>query len=177
MTSIAIWFKYRDQIPKGGTVIPFSNRELLESNCWISWKSFLDRKLKDFRPHPSKLSTQLMELVKPLLPEDEYQHKTYESCFILGTLVWNLPFFPEDQQAAFVKRILATAPPERRNSAREAVRTLIERRRTLFAKDRRMIADFHLTESGTDFNLRVISILDSSKCWPLIGEEQIPKGP
>lgn len=75
---------------------------------------------------------------------------------LLAQVVWNAALCADESQELVVRltsELFGAVPPQERDEARWMIATLVERRRTEFAHDRRVIVEFHV-DRGSDGGLR-----------------------
>jgi len=109
----------------------------------------------------TKLSAAILEFAKPLL--DEYpDDPDYKAAIELAIVCWNIAVLPEDQQERELRSLVKTVR-KGLPGIELVARTLVNRKRTLFAHDRRMVMDHILVGKGKSRCLYVTSplMLDS----------------
>ena len=118
--------------------------------------------LRDTYEHQSgKLSAAILDFARPLT--DNVDDCNFEAVITLAILCWNLSLFPEDQQERELRSILkkmAKGAPAGFTSEMEAwARLLLDRKKTLFARDRRIVANYTVVEEADGRHLYVVSTL------------------
>jgi hypothetical protein len=118
--------------------------------------------LRRGRTYPvKKMSEVLLEFARPMLDfvdDDEL----YEEVINLAVVCWNLSFLPEHEQLAKWKAITKETGRAHLFSRPEIenwVWILLERKRTFFADDRRIVADFEVIDERDRRRLLVASTL------------------
>jgi len=103
-------------------------------------------------PPMPEMSEVLFEFAEPVLNGiDEDDDRAYRGTLSFAAACWNLSFFPSERRRAEWNRLAATLPKAPMDVAldmEEWVWRLVERRRTLFADERRIIADFKVSDEG-----------------------------
>ncbi len=114
----------------------------------------------DFKPF-RKMSEVLLDFAEPLLDGSE-DDTLYESIIGFAAICWNISLLDEKDQPWLMKKTvdeLARVSKLPRFKAEDLVRMLLERKRTLFADDNRMVADFRFFEEKGEQRLMVMSTL------------------
>ena len=104
-----------------------------------------------------KISQIFIDFVKPVMPEvdentTEHQIKTF---FEIGLMVWNAVLLDSvdpdnnNNNMDWIEDLLSKEP-----GYKLFIEPLIERRKTVFANDKRMIEDFTLTYENGDLEVR-----------------------
>ena len=78
----------------------------------------------------------------------------------IAIIIWNASFMPSDMQRKAVEDIVNVFPRDDSEARREMLRTvhmLLERKKQYFSDNKRMIMDYHITESAHGINLDVVS--------------------
>ena len=103
-----------------------------------------------------KMSQTFIDFVRPVLPEiDEYttEHQI-KSFFEIGLMVWNAVLLdsiePDNHYMERINDLLAMEP-----GYELFIEPLIERRKTLFKNDKRIIEDFSLTYDNGNIKIQV----------------------
>lgn len=79
------------------------------------------------------------------------------STLLLAQVVWDAALCADESQEVVTRltdELFGTLPPRERDEGRWMISTLVERRRTEFAHDRRVIVEFH-ADRGSDGGLRL----------------------
>ncbi len=105
-----------------------------------------------------KMSEVLEEFVAPYAPlatNLEQMQKLYT----VAIVAWNTTLLPQDQQQPAIDKLIAELPDddETETDFREIVQTLMERKNSFFAANKRFIATFDLTDTGVGYHLSVAS--------------------
>ena len=78
----------------------------------------------------------------------------------MAIIIWNASFMPKDMQRKAVEDVVNVLPSDDREARREMfliVNMLLERKRQYFSSNKRMIMDYHITESAHSIHLDVVS--------------------
>jgi len=112
-------------------------------------------------PPPSfttKMSQVLQDFAEPLL--EKLGEEEFEAGMSLAALCWNLTFMPPKDQHKQIKSIidaLGKSDPLMRIEVEEHIRMLMERKKALYANDRRIIIDYEFVIEEGRPRLLVIS--------------------
>ena len=119
--------------------------------------------VEPLRPQKSfpgkKMSEVLQEFAEPLLdtPDgDEY----FEGIISLAAISWNISFLPEKKQQKRLRHIvhkIGKSDPLASIDVEDCIRMLLERKKTLFADDRRMVVNFEVVDEKDGQRLLVMS--------------------
>jgi hypothetical protein len=108
-----------------------------------------------------KLSAVILEFIEPYKPKP-FSDAAFERLVTIGVIAWNAALLEgEERQAlieATVKSIVESAGERWRKDTEEVLATMIQRKLSLFAADRRYIVDFRLADTGSDYHLSVASM-------------------
>jgi len=110
-------------------------------------------------PYARKMSEVLFEFAEPLL-EDSDDDKSFRAKIALASLSWNLTFMvPNEQEAAVNDMVeeLGGRDAFVRRGIWESIHMLMDRKRTLFADDNRLIINYEIVEEKTGPRLLVVS--------------------
>jgi hypothetical protein len=78
----------------------------------------------------------------------------------IAIILWNASFMPSDMQRKAVEDLVNVFPSDDSGARREMLRTahmLLERKKQYFSQNKRMIMDYHITESAHGIHLDVMS--------------------
>jgi hypothetical protein len=78
----------------------------------------------------------------------------------IAIIMWNASFMPSDMQRKAVEDLVNVFPSDNSEARREMLLTahvLLERKKQYFSGNKRMIMDYHITESAHGINLDVVS--------------------
>ena len=78
----------------------------------------------------------------------------------IAIIMWNASFMPSDMQRKAVEDVVNVLPSHDSEARREMLRTahmLLERKKQHFSDNKRMIMDYHITESAHGIHLDVVS--------------------
>ena len=122
-----------------------------------------DQKIEPLRheeiPFARKMSEVLLEFAEPLL-EDSFDEE-FEPIISFASTCWNCSFLPERKQQKHLKAIindLGKSYPIIRLQIEDNFRMLLERKRTFFSNDRRIIANYSIIEEEDEHRLIVMSV-------------------
>jgi hypothetical protein len=108
-----------------------------------------------------KLSAAILDFARPLTDNVDDCH--FEAVITLAILCWNLSLFPEDQQErelrSAIKKMAKGAPAGFASEMEAWARLLLDRKKTLFARDRRIVANYTVVEEADGRHLYVVSTL------------------
>jgi hypothetical protein len=106
-----------------------------------------------------KMSEVIMSFVEPYR---DYA-RTYEELnklIALAVVAWNAALLlPKNEWKEMVDKISSSFSPSDAEDFRQIAEMLIERKRRYFSDDKRLILDYHLSESREGFHLSVASML------------------
>jgi hypothetical protein len=106
-----------------------------------------------------KLSAVILDFAQPLI--DNVDDDGFEIAVTLAVLCWNLALFPEDQQErerrSAVQKLAKGKPAGFASEMEAWTRMLLDRKKTLFARDRRIVASHRVVEEADGFHLYVAS--------------------
>jgi hypothetical protein len=78
----------------------------------------------------------------------------------IAIIMWNASFMPSDMQRKAVEDLVNVVPRDNSEARREMLLTahmLLERKKQYFSDNKRMIMDYHITESAHGMHLDVVS--------------------
>jgi hypothetical protein len=109
-----------------------------------------------------KMSEVLRRFIAPCMDSVEnIQH--YKNFLAIGALAWNVTLAPEDKQQEMknmmFSEMFAEAATEIQDDITEIIDELIDRKKKYFSSIKRFIVDFKVKDTGSDYNLSVISTL------------------
>ena len=110
------------------------------------------------KPRGGKLSAVILDFAQPLI--DELGDDDFEAAIAMAVFCWNIALFPDDEQERELRslvRQMAKGAPGFGNEIETWARRLVDRKKTLFASDRRMIANHTVVMEGDFFHLYVVS--------------------
>ncbi len=110
-------------------------------------------------PGSKKLSAVIQEFAEPLARDVDDDH--FEAAITVAILCWNVALLPEDTQAqelSLIKRKMAEYLPARWVRELDVwTDRLVDRKKTLFADDRRMVVNYTVADEADGFHLYVVS--------------------
>ena len=110
-------------------------------------------------PLGRKMSEVLLDFAEPLLNTID-NDELFEGVISFAAVCWNISFFPEKEQHAHWNKIIkkiGTPPFLTHQSIENWVWALVERKKTFFADDKRIIANFKVVDEGDSRRLFVMS--------------------
>jgi hypothetical protein len=111
-------------------------------------------------PPLRKMSEVLLEFAEPVLNGiDEDDDRTYRGVLSFAAACWNLSFFPSERRRDEWDRLAATlskGPMDVVLDMEEWVWWLVERRRTLFADEKRTVVDLRVSNEDDDRHVVVV---------------------
>jgi len=118
--------------------------------------------LRDRQPlFARKMSEVLLDFVEPVL--ETFDHpEDFEAMVTLAVLCWNCSLLPANEQRKSLNKVineLGKSDPTTRIEVEDCIRMLMERKKTVFANDIRMIANFEVVEERDGSRLVVVSSL------------------
>jgi len=118
--------------------------------------------LRDRQPlFARKISEVLLDFAEPVL--ETFDHpEDFEAMVTLAVLCWNCSLLPANEQRKSLNKVineLGKSDPTTRIEVEDCIRMLMERKKTVFANDRRMIANFEVVEERDGSRLVVVSSL------------------
>jgi hypothetical protein len=112
-------------------------------------------------PGQVKMSEVLEDFVEPYLHEaPSFGDK--ERLFSIAVMAWNIAIMPESEQQPFIDQMieetLGTTDDRLQKDTRAVLAEMMVRKKTKFADNCRMIAEFQLQDMGQSFHLSVASL-------------------
>jgi hypothetical protein len=108
-----------------------------------------------------KLSAVILDFARPLI--DNVDDDQFETVITMAILCWNLALFPEDQQErelrSVIKKMAKGAPAGFASEMEAWARLLLDRKKALFARDRRIVANYTVVDEADGRHLYVASTL------------------
>src|SRR2546426_151353 len=104
-----------------------------------------------------KMSEVILRFAAPFKDDDGLVSK---AMIEMAIIIWNASFMPKDMQRKAVEDVVNVLPSDDREARRELffiVNMLLERKRQYFSNNKRMIMDYHITESAHSIHLDVVS--------------------
>lgn len=105
-----------------------------------------------------KMSEVLLDFAEPFL--ETLTDEQFEAGINFAAVCWNISFLPQKEQQKLLRSLvdeLGRSDPLARLDVEDCARMLLERRRTLFADDRRMIVNYKVIDEGDSHRLLVMS--------------------
>ena len=111
------------------------------------------------------MSDVLEAFVEPYMNSIE-GNEAFRRLLTIATVAWNAALLPEDQRTALIDTALKAGMPGATEvvlaETRSLIASMVERKKTHFASNRRAIVSFELEPRGRDYHLSVASTLDDS---------------
>jgi len=109
-----------------------------------------------------KLSAVILDYARPLI--DNAGDDQFRIAVGIAIMCWNVALFPEDEQEEKLRflgkemaEMVKNAPPGFTEKTQVWTRWLVERKKTLFAYDRRMVLNYTIEDRGDSHHLQVVS--------------------
>jgi len=105
-----------------------------------------------------KLSVVILDFAQPLI--DEVGDDEFEAVIAMAVFCWNIALFPDKEQEREIRRLvkeMARGAPGHMDEIETWARRLVDRKKTLFADDRRLVVDHTIVVKGDSFHLSVVS--------------------
>ena len=110
--------------------------------------------------HPRKMSEVILDFAEPLLDALD-DDELFEKAISCAVACWNLSFLPEKKQKKLIlsmvneldKSVLLT-----RHEFEDCVRMLLERKRVLFADEKKIVVNYKIVEEEDHHRLLVMSV-------------------
>jgi hypothetical protein len=122
---------------------------------------YADRKLIRNPPGKEKMSEVIMEFIEPIrLKNKDETVEELKNLLMVGITAWNLAILVEQEKDTDIEAILDKLDMDRANIqfTKEVIKALMERKKSLFSKHDRMIAEFEVVDRGKDLHISVASI-------------------
>ena len=106
-----------------------------------------------------KMSEVILRFAEPLKDDDGIVSKVMIE---MAIIIWNASFMPRDMQRKALEDIINVLPRDAREARREMlliVHMLLERKKKYFSNNKRLIMDYHITESAHSIHLDVVSTI------------------
>ena len=97
-----------------------------------------------------------MEIDSQVWPDEEQLRKV----ILLGMVAWNAAIASGASREDLIQSTTATLPPEVRAEARVHLKTLIQRKESLFPDNKRLMLDYRLTMQPSGPYIQIMSSLD-----------------
>ena len=110
--------------------------------------------------HARKISQVILDFAEPLL--DDVDDELFENAINCAVACWNLSFLPEKKQQRQLRVMvneLGKSDPLARFEVEDCIRMLLERKRILFADEKRMVVNYKIVEEEDQHRLLVVSTL------------------
>src|SRR5262249_3308537 len=104
-----------------------------------------------------KMSEVILRFAEPL--KDEYG-MVPKAMLEIAIILWNASFMPSDMQRKAIEDVVNVFPQENIEARREMfllAHMLLERKKQYFSQNKRLIMDYHITESAHSIYLDVMS--------------------
>ena len=107
--------------------------------------------------HGPKMSQVLLDFIQPLLHGGETIEQ-YKMAVALGTLAWNAALLPAAERGQVLNDALTAIDVNTRQGVRTILELLIDRKLADFADEKRLIASYEVSESGSSRYVQVASL-------------------
>ena len=107
--------------------------------------------------HGPKMSQVLLGFIQPILHGGETLEE-YKMAVALGTVAWNAALLPADQRGQVLDDALTAVGVNARQDVRTMLEMLIDRKLADFADEKRLIASYQVSESGSSRYVQVASL-------------------
>jgi hypothetical protein len=104
-----------------------------------------------------KMSEVILRFAEPLKDEDGMGPK---ALLEIAIIIWNASFMPQEMQRKALEDVVNVIPKENLEARHEMfsmVNMLLERKQRYFSQNKRLIMDYHITESAHSIYLDVMS--------------------
>jgi hypothetical protein len=104
-----------------------------------------------------KMSEVILRFAEPLKDEDGMVPK---ALLEIAIIIWNASFMPQEMQRKALEDVVNVIPKENLEARHEMfsmVNMLLERKQRYFSQNKRLIMDYHITESAHSIYLDVMS--------------------
>ncbi len=111
--------------------------------------------------HARKMSEVILDFAEPLLDALD-DDELFENAINCAVACWNLSFLPEKKQQRQVRAIvneIGKSDKLTRHEFEDCIRMLLERKRILFADEKRIVASYKVVEEEDYHHLFVMSTL------------------
>jgi hypothetical protein len=113
----------------------------------------------DEAPDGVRMSDVLEEFIAPFYPLAGEQ-KEFLTLLGIAVAAWNVALFPAQEREAQIQGLLQALDPEVREDTRAVIYDLVRRKEEHFARYRRAILDYEVTDTGAEYHLVVASTTD-----------------
>ena len=106
-----------------------------------------------------KMSEVIFRFAEPFKDEDGMLPK---AMLEIAIILWNASFMPNERQKQALEDVINVLPTDDLEARREMAfmaHMLLERKQQYFSDNKRLIMDYHITESAHGINLDVVSTL------------------
>lgn len=111
------------------------------------------------------MSEVLTDFIAPYRQEADTK-EAYRKLLTLAIMAWNTALLEESEQQEIVDKMVAEglgeANEELKQGLKDIVHQLIARKKQYFPENKRLIIDFDLKDTGTDYHLSVASSLSET---------------
>ena len=137
---------------------PFSGQQILLKRVHAS-QHFQNTQVMVNPTGTEKMSEVILRFAEPFKDNDGLVPR---AMLEIAIILWNASFMPSDMQRKAVDDIVNVFPRDDSEARREILRTahmLLERKKQHFSDNKRMIMDYHITESAHSIHLDVVSTI------------------
>jgi hypothetical protein len=135
---------------------PFSGQQILLKRVRAS-QHFQNTQVMVNPAGTEKMSEVILRFAEPF--KDEYGIVS-KAMLEIAIILWNASFMPSDMQSKAVEDVVNVLPRDNTEARREMffiANMLLERKKQHFSDNKRMIMDYHITESAHSIHLDVVS--------------------
>jgi len=135
---------------------PFSGRQVLLQRVCASQHGHNTQVMVN-PAGTEKMSEVILRFAEPFKDDDGLVSK---AMLEIAIIIWNASFMPQAMQRKALEDVVNVLPQDASEARRELffmVNMLLERKRQYFSNNKRMIMDYHITESAHSIHLDVVS--------------------
>ena len=135
---------------------PFSGQQILLKRVHAS-QHFQNTQVMVNPTGTEKMSEVILRFAEPFKDNDGLVPR---AMLEIAIILWNASFMPSDMQRKAVEDVVNVFPRDDSGARRDMLRTvhmLLERKKQHFSDNKRMIMDYHITESAHGIHVDVVS--------------------
>jgi len=137
---------------------PFSGQQILLKRVHAS-QHFQNTQVMVNPTGTEKMSEVILRFAEPFKDNDGLVPR---AMLEIAIILWNASFMPKDMQRKALEDVVNVFPRDDSEARREMfliVNMLLERKKQHFSDNKRMIMDYHITESAHSIHLDVVSTI------------------
>ena len=137
---------------------PFSGQQILLKRVHAS-QHFQNTQVMVSPTGTEKMSEVILRFAEPFKDNDGLVPR---AMLEIAIILWNASFMPKDMQRKALEDVVNVFPRDDSEARREMfliVNMLLERKKQHFSDNKRMIMDYHITESAHSIHLDVVSTI------------------